>query len=277
MDNQRMSPSSVLLPVNDTVFQQIKHDWLEHDHKEISIRDFVPLAAEWFQSTKLCDLQGWEHFPYQDFTLGCNHYIESITGRLGWDRVQVLPNEYAVYTLFGKHGTEPGNLEPGKDLIITLPHWQYADLRPEWSDVLKECEQKNIRVHIDFAWLITARDLSIDLSHPCIKSFGMSFSKYGMRWNRAGIRWCRQRTIDSVTLLNHYYQESNTGIASAAAFMINRVPRDYLWNTYEQQNLEICNKFDLRTTKLIHVAHDQDRRPLGIGHMLGDPAPHSIQ
>ena len=165
-----------LIPIEDQFLLNLKKTWYSNNQRQVSNQQFIPLANEWFRSTKLNDIQGWNSFPCVDVIMGCTHYIESFLLKYGWEGMQILPEEYSYYGLMGKYGNEAGKLESGKPLIISLPNWRYADLRPEWDDILKECEDKDIDIHIDFAWITTARDIQIDLAHPNIKSFAMSMS-----------------------------------------------------------------------------------------------------
>lgn len=255
-------------PINDRFMKDLRMKW---EHKPWPVhrsKDFIPMAVEWFSSTKLNNLTGWEEFPCTDVIMGCTHYIESFILKYGWSGFQILPYEYSYYGLMGKHGTEPGNLTPNVPLIVSLPSYQHADIRPGWQDILVECEQKNIDIHIDFAWLTTAKDIEFDLAHPCIKSFAMSMSKYNLHWNRIGIRWCRQRTMDSVTIFNHYYDDVNSGITTCGAFMVKHIPRDYMWDNYRQHHHDLCQQLNLRPTNIIHVALDQKSNPIGIGRAI---------
>jgi hypothetical protein len=239
--------------------------------------EFLHGAQQWFQSTRRNDIVGWNSFPCVDVMMGCTHFIESFVARHGWDGFQILPEDYAYYTLMGKVGTAPGDLRANVPLIVSLPNWKYGDIRPDWDDVLKECERKNIDVHIDFAWLTVARNIKIDLSHPSIRSFGMSMSKYNLQWNRIGLRWSRQRTMDSITLFNHYTVDANSTLSSVGVYMIDHIPRDYGWDTYQQRHHDCCDSLGLLPTNLIHVAHSVSRdQVLGIGRMLEKSTPHSI-
>lgn len=259
-----------LIPLHDEHFDNLKNRWFQESHPHVNYHEFRILAERWFRSTKINDIQGWNAFPCVDVMLGCTHFIESLILKYGWNGIQILPKEYAYYSLVGgKHGTEVGNLKPNTPLIISLPNWHYADLRPEWEDVLRECENKNIDIHIDFAWITSARNINMDLDHPNIKSFGMSLSKYSLQWNRIGLRWSRQRTSDSITMFNHYYGDVNTNQTSCGAFMIRNIERDYGWNNYQRQHEEICQSLGLHSTNLLHVAHNADRsEAIGIGKLL---------
>jgi len=268
---------SKLHHLNDSFLKNIKTSWFAQPQKLITANQFIPVADKWFKSTKLNQLHGWDEFDCVDVVLGCTHFIESLVLKYGWDGFQILNEEYAYYGLMGKHGTELGQLEPNQPLLISLPNWRYADLRPEWPDLLKECEAKNIDIHIDFAWITVARDISIDLSHPCIKSFAMSLSKYSMEWNRIGLRWSRQRTMDSVTIFNRFHHEVNSALTSGGMHIINNLPRDYAWDTYRELHHKTCKNLNLLPTKIIHVAHTPDlSEVVGLGNILSTATPNSI-
>lgn len=258
-----------LIPILDKYMWELKKRWYADWHQQVTKDRFVSMADEWFKSSKLVNIHGWAEFPCADVIMGNTHYIESFIMKQGWDNFQVLPEDYGYYGMMGKFGTEAGNLTPNMPLIVSLPNWKYADIRPEWDDVLKECEEKNIDIHIDFAWLTTSRDIDFDVGHPCIKSFAMSMSKYNMQWNRVGLRWTKQRTMDSVTMFNHYYGDVNSGIMSCGAYMIAKLPRDYAWDTYGEKYDTLCDNHNLIKTKIIHtVKIPGDDYPKGVGHLL---------
>jgi hypothetical protein len=263
-----------LNPIEDHFLRNLKSNWYDQSHENVSNQKFIPMADEWFRSTKLNDIAGWNHFPCTDIIMGCTHFIESFILKYGWDGMQILPGEYSYYGLMGKYGNEAGSLEPGKPLILSLPNWKYADLRPDWESVLRECEEKNIDIHIDFAWITTAKDIQIDLSHPNIKSFAMSMSKYSLHWNRVGLRWARQRTMDSISIFNHYHSDVNDGVSSCGAYMIQNIPRDYTWNTYNNTHYDVCKEFNLIPSKIIHVAkRPETNEVVGIGDLISNSSP----
>lgn len=263
-----------LVPIEDQFLLDLKKTWYSNSQRSVTNQQFIPLANEWFRSTKINNIQGWDSFPCMDVIMGCTHYIESFVLKYGWEGMQILPEEYSYYGLMGKHGSAAGELEPNKPLIISLPNWRYADLRPEWDSILKECEAKDIDIHIDFAWITTARDIQIDLDHPNIKSFAMSMSKYALQWNRVGLRWAKQRTMDSISMFNQYYGDVNSALTSCGAYMIDNIPRDYGWNTYGDLHVRACNDLQLLPTKLVHVAKSPETTEVvGIGSLLARSTP----
>ena len=255
-----------LNPVHDEHLSGLKKAWYHDPQHSIDHDAFVDKASAWFKSTKINDLRGWEKFPCVDIIMGCTHFIESLASRNKWN-IQMLEKEYAYYTVMGKRHTEPGNLQAGMPLIVSLPNYFYGD-RPEWQAVLKECEQKNIDIHIDCAWVTAAKGFHFDFDHPNIKSFAMSMSKYNFTWNRIGLRWSRQRTMDSCSLISaqRKYNELTTACGS---FMMDNIPRDYGWEKYGDTVEKICSKLDLTPTMFFYLVKNKDNNLYSIGNVLG--------
>jgi hypothetical protein len=264
------------IPPSDAYLNQVKATWFDQGFTRYDNPQLIPKLDAWFQSTQRNTFDGWDSLSCVDVTMGNTHYIESFIIRNGWNGFQVLTEEYAYYGFNGKWGVEPGNLKANVPLIITLPHYKWAGIRPEWPAILRECEEKNIDIHIDMAWAIMAKNINIDFAHPCIQSIGMSISKYTSQWLRVGLRYSKQRTMDSITMFNHYYRnDTNLILSSATNYFVDHVPRDYAWDTYELDHMDICRTLDLIPTDLIHVVREDNGQGWGIGNMLSQSIPHS--
>jgi len=246
---------------SDDFLKNIKQQWFSSEQKLFQQDECINILDSWFKSTKLNTLDNWDKMPYVDITMGCTHFIESfLIGQDGLDSFQILEDEYAYYGFLGKWGTPVGNLEQNKPLIITLPHWKWGDLRPEWEDILNECETKNIDIHIDMAWLTLSSGIEIDLGHPNIRSIGLGLSKFDAQWNRVGLRYTKQRQMDSITIFNKFYGDHhiNQNLYSCGSFIANNIDRDYWWNTYQSKNIEVAKEYNLQQTKLIHGLKNND-------------------
>ena len=244
--------SKKLHPISDDYLTGLKNKFYGESQKQITRNQFIGEADEWFRSSKLNDIRGWDKFPHKDVILGCTHFIESTCLRHGW-KIQRLPNEYVYYSMNGKRPTEINDLEIGVPLIISIPFWQYTDVHPEWETILKQCEEKNIDIHIDGAWMQSARNIEFDFDHPSIKSFAMSMGKgLDINWNRIGIRWTKQRTVDSITLMNQFEQIHSTAINCGSVLMQN-IGKDYAWEKYEDANKKIAESNQLEQTNHCHV------------------------
>lgn len=268
MTNHNTNNKKKFVPITDPGLENLKSRWFSESQTHKSVQQVLPKMIEWFRSSKKNTLLGWDDFPYTDMTLGNTHYIESIASKYKWN-FQVLHYDYAYYNFMGKIATPLEDLKPGVPLMISLPNWNWADIRPDWQKILATCEQKNIDIHIDCAWIILAKNIELDFSHPNIKSFAMSLSKASMEWNRIGVRWCKQRSMDAVTIFNHYYGDVNSSLSSVADYFIDNIERDYFWNNYQDKHYDVCQLHNLNTSKIVHIGINKDSgQTVGIGNFL---------
>lgn len=259
--------SKVLYPIRDEYLTTLRNHFFEKDVPQVSPKSFKSLATDWFKSSKLNTLVGWNKFNETDIILGCTHYIESTCLKYGW-KIQHLPNEYSYYRLNGKSPTLIDDLQEHVPLIISLPTWQTCNIHSEWDRVLQICEEKNIDIHIDGAWFQSARDIEFDFDHPNIKSFAMSIGKgIDVQWNRIGIRWSRQKTVDSITIMNSLDQIHHSAI-TCGAYIMENVEKDYAWNKYAEANKKLATMNGLKQTNSCHVLRDDQNQLWGIGNIV---------
>jgi hypothetical protein len=264
-----------LPPLVDKTLEALKLDILNGTVTD-SLPDpysrFIAQAQQFFTSSKRNSLIGLDQFGQIDIVMGCQHFIDSLIIKHGLDGLQIFEHDYRYYQRLLPNITyaQVGKLDPNKPVLIAAPFPGYLNLHPQWADILQECEQKQIPVHIDAAWLGSATDIHIDFSHPAISSVAMSLSKgLGMSWNRVGLRWSKQfDSTDNVCIMNKFGMLPEMLVRNGL-IAINTIPIDYLWDTYESQHYDICRSLKLRPTKIIQVAHSIDRSRLyGLANLI---------
>lgn len=226
---------------------------------------FINQATEYFLSSQRNRLLNLDHLSYQHAIMGCNHFIDSLIMQHGIDHLQIFEHDYRYYSRLGRtaNWAKLGHLVPKKPLLIAAPFPGALDLHWSWNDILIECQDKQIPVHIDASWLGSAKDITLDLSTECIASIGISLSKgLGLAWNRVGVRYTRTPCdADSIGIFNRHNMlpESLLRIGVAA---IDTIPIDYLWDQWESTYNDACRALRLRPTKIIHAAMTLDRKQL---------------
>ena len=214
------------------------------------------------EGSTLNQITGFDSFVRDDICLGCTQYMDNLHIR---HDVQVLSDEYRYHRLLNPNisQTEVGSLIPNKPLIISIPFSIIGKVHERMDEILQECLEKNIDLHLDGAWITAAKNVNIDLSHPAIKSFAVSMSKgYGLAgWNRIGVRWVKEVEEDSITIMNDYSQ-INTMCVVVGNYFLNNVDPDHLWNTHGENHYKLCFDFDLTPSDTIHMATKE-------GHIVG--------
>lgn len=253
-----------LPPIFDNKLAKLKD--LSHCAPSTNVYEtFITLAKEYFGSSKRNQLVGLSDLVYVDAIIGCTHFIDNLVQTYGLSGLQIFEHDYKYYQRLNpniKYATV-GELIPGKPILIAAPFPGYLDLHPQWSEILNECLVKNIDIHIDGCWLGAATNVNIDLTHPAIKSIGLSLSKsLGMHWNRVGLRFSKiQNDSDSITIQNKFGMIPDCLMSNAVTAM-KEVPIDYLWDQYETTYMDICRQLYLRPSKIIYAAHSIDRKKL---------------
>ena len=262
--------TETLFMIDDPEIQLTKQNRLQAPEL-IDNKTYIGIADEWFKNTKINSLHNWNQFDCVDAIIGCTHFIEAFVLRHGWNGFQILKDEYNYYTLMGKEGVDVEQLQAGIPLIVSLPNWKHGSIRYDWQQILNECEKKQIDIHIDFAWITVAKDINIDLGHPCIKSFAMSISKLNMIENRIGLRWSKQRHMDSITMFNRWQPGVNSNLMSYGAHFMQQIPRDHAWNYHSNNYNNVCETLSLEKTSFINVAKENGQ-PVGVAKILNSLA-----
>ena len=195
---------------------------------------------------------------------GQQQYVDNLISKNGLDGLQIFEHDYHYYKMLNpaiKYVTVD-TLEANKPLVIAMPFPGHLGIHREMVNILKICNEKNIDVHLDCAWLVSAFDIEFNFDQPCIKSFAMSFSKaYSLHWNKVGIRWSRETDLqDTVTILNNTGAVSRLTLYVAKQYM-ERFPIDYLCQKYNLiKYFKICRELKLRPSNIIHACFSIDRK-----------------
>ena len=255
-------------PLSDVVIEQLQMDVLsgkiDRDITDQVYTNFKHETTNWLFSSKLNHLTGFDHFNRVDIINGCTQFIDNIYMRFD---PQVVMGDYRYHQRLGNIPTPIGTLKPNVPLIIAMPFPSIGAPHENMGDILDECLDKQIAVHIDGAWITCCRGVEFDFSHPAISSVGISLSKgLGLGWNRIGLRWTKDTSADSITIMNDFNM-NNRALAMIGLHFIRNLPPDYLWNTYGDIYHKVCRDFYLTPTQSIYLAL-KNNQPVGVSPLI---------
>jgi hypothetical protein len=255
-------------PLTDSKIEKLIEELLPHkwgyDTSNNIYDQFKQEMTSWLFRSKLNNIVGVDSFNRVDIINGCTQFIDSIYMQC---RPQYLSGDYRYHQRLSNWDTVPRKLQHCIPLVIAMPFPSTGAVHEQMKEVLDECLQKEIPVHIDGAWLTCCRDIEFDVSHPAIHSVGISLSKgLGLGWNRIGLRWTKSTIADSVTIMNDFNMNMRAPVMIGLHFLRN-LPPDYLWNTYGDIYYKICKDFDLTPTKSIYLAL-QNNQPVGLSPLI---------
>lgn len=240
-------------------------------NSEFTSNQFKTTFNEWITSSNLCTFTGLENFEYRDVIQGVTQFIDDIY-QMNYGNVYSIDHDYMYHKrLYGNQFVVSNvNLLPdNSNLIFSLPFPMIGDVHPESQSILDICLKKNVAVHIDAAWIGSARNINFDFNHPAIHSIGFSLSKgLGLGYSRIGLRYSRSRKPGPVTIMNDYTMIPRPLCWWGIEFM-KRFSHDHLQLKYYKYYKQLCQEYNLLETKCIHLAYNKDpMHPLGIRRAL---------
>ena len=242
----------------------------------VSKVDFESLKQEYFSvfkdflSTphKLLDIKKYKHFC---FTQGTTESFSHFYIRFNNKRLRLAKGEYfyhqmtkALYFSNRFAWLEDEELCEGDALVISAPFSDTCDLYPKLEKILCECDEKEIPVLLDLAYINIAKDIEIDLSHPCIEYVVSSLSKvFPVENYRIGIRL--QKTIFEDPLyvnneVNHNY--INMLSVYLGTEMMKHFGPDYIFNKYREKQIDFCTKLNVEPTSCVYFGLDKNNKYL---------------
>ena len=248
----------------EQLIQDVLSGKLDRDITDNVYSNFKSEMVNWIFSSKLNTLTGINSFSRIDIINGCTQFIDNLYMQ---GPVQTLQGDYKYHHRLGNWSRQVGELSANIPLIIAMPFPSIGAVHTRMIDILEECLDKNIPIHIDGAWITCCRDITFDFSHPAISSVGISLSKgLGLGWNRIGLRWTRQDKPDSVTIMNDF-RMNNRALVMIGLHFIRNLPVDYLWNKHISNYYKVCNDFELTPTNSIYLALRKSQ-PVGVSPLI---------
>lgn len=257
--------------INDHEINNHSNNFKLSDYQNIStdiIKDTISKSLLQNPSNKIT---GYEKFKHVEFIIGVTQFIDNLVMQYGIDGLQIFEHDYIYYKRLNPKikFAQIGNLQSNKPLIISMPFAGHCDIHKNMKEILSECLEKSIPVHLDCAWLPCAEGIDFNVNHPCIKSFASSLSKaYSLGWNRIGIRWSRTiESNDSITIYNNFnmYNES---LIKIGYHMVKKFPINFYWQKYREIYYQGCRKSFVFPTKIIWLAKDMHGKLYGVSRLL---------
>ena len=230
-----------------------------------NVEDFKKDAVNCFEGMSVNNLQGFEDFNNYDLITGCQQYVDHLIAKNGINGLQILEHDYHYYKKINpniQYATFE-SLTNTKPLLMALPFPGYLGKHPDMDRIVEKCNEKDIDLHLDCAWMSCAFDIDFDFNQPCVKSFAMSFSKaYALNWSKVGIRWTREKDLhDSISVLNDMNSLPWLNMYVAQKYM-EKFEIDHCVKKYKDKYFDICRNLKLRPSNIIHACFSLDKANL---------------
>jgi hypothetical protein len=243
------------LTLNDSFFKDTDFNFAQRH----VIRDkFFELFPNWIINY----FTGLENFTEKNITNGNTDAINLVFLGNNYSKIYTLPNEYIYYSHLSKSLSIPqiqfdltslDKLNTDGIVCISVPSSNNGEIESKQL-VIDYCQKNNIPIFIDVAYCGLTVPGTIKIGKSSKTFFAFSFSKtLGLAFNRVGILYSNKDII-SASLLNKLGYVNLSG-ASAALHLMQKIPCDYVYQTYKDQYQDICKDANLKTTNCILFGH----------------------
>jgi hypothetical protein len=216
---------------------------------------FLHAYREWFSSTH--HIHGLDLFDGLTCSLGTTEtfdkfYIAHNSRRLRLWRGEYFYHQMAARNVFSDWawtGSEP--IRAGDVVMVSLPFADTGSTPEDLDAVLDQCEQLQVPVLIDMAYINLAVGLDIDLSRDCIKVITTSLSKvFPVPYHRIGMRMTKGITDDLMIAYqqNQYVNKFGCGLGME---LITKYPADHTHSTYSQRQRNMCEQLGVEASPCV--------------------------
>tara|TARA_B100001057_G_C22711425_1_gene895934 strand:+ start:54 stop:902 length:849 start_codon:yes stop_codon:yes gene_type:complete len=265
MTNLNDDRGSVPSLSNDKKLLELRINFFKNfDNKTIkyivsTYEQFISAFEKSLLENKSIEIFGLDSFKQKDVIVGCNHFIDDLIMTHGLENIQHFGGYNYYKRLESKStGIALQDLQHGKPLILEYPFPKYGGPHPDYDEIIEKCNELEIDVYLDCAWLPVSWDIKLDLNQPCIKGLATSLSKcFGLHWSRIGVRWLKNEKTDSICLQNQHNMISFPNVM-IGKYYLDRLPMDFLVDKYKQKYYDLCKSLNHKPGNVIMLSHAHD-------------------
>ena len=219
------------------------------NHEIGDSKKFLNDYKEWICSGK--NFKGLEDYTHIDFSAGTTETFGQFYFQHVNKRLRLLKGEFFYHWLMGrnyfKSCVEIGEdiLKSGDVVVMSCPFSGTGNIPVNFYRILEQCEQLQIPVMLDLAYINISKIKDLDLRYKCIHTVTSSLSKvFPVENHRIGIRMRRTFFDDSLYAYNkgNYLNLFSVNIGHQ---MIKKFSNNWLYAKYKDLQKDSCASLQL--------------------------------
>ena len=259
-------------PVPDTEAYQFIKKNIDGDclYKKDLPETFCHQYLEWIRNSKLNNLLNVQTYKSLQYVHGTSQSFDFFYLTNHRRRFRTFKGDFMYHKIMWRNGYEWSYLEDCEILrndaeIFSLPFSDYGDIHPKTNDILDKCDELEVPVFVDCAYLVMARDIEFDFDRKCIEGISFSLSKgfYGAEHLRIGMRLTKKFIDDPVEVFNDFQMINWIG-PDVGLKLINNFDFDFIQNKYHEKQIKICKELKISPSKCaIFGITDEEHQEFG--------------
>jgi len=193
----------------------------------------------WLQNNQYNTVSGLENFE-PDISQGATQSFDSFYIKHANKKWKMFHGEYFYHTLMAVNLKREWSfihdldqLHTGDAVMISVPFCDTGSGINNLDQILTHCDQHDIPVLLDCAYYSIAKNIHLDLDHPCIDTVAFSLSKtFPVAHARVGMRYTRPGHKDGQKLHSKINYDNRVS-AAVGLIMIDSFGSDWVVNKYQ--------------------------------------------
>ena len=229
-------------------------------------KDFLGTYKNWIFSTHP-NIKGWQDYNELCFTQGTTESFAQFYLRFRENkRLRLAKGEYfynqMMKGLWYKENfawLDEDEIRQNDVVLISVPFSDTGAVPNNLENLLQQCDDNNVPVMLDLAYINLALNLEVDLTHPCIEYVVSSLSKvFPVELYRIGIRMQRKKFEDQLYVINEdNYNYINVLSAFVGYKLMKTYTADFVYKKYRIKQLEMCKKLDVDPSPCVYFGIDK--------------------
>ena len=225
-------------------------------------KEFVNDYFQWFANPH--NINGIEKFNSLSYCNGTTEAFDKFYHKHMHRKLRFLRGEYFYHQIMAKRFfkessfiDDPNDISNDDVVVMSVPFSDTGNVPEHYDDIMTHCENNNVPVLLDMAYISLAVKLDINVDYQCIDTITTSLSKvFPVAHWRIGMRMQKENIDDTLDAyeMNSYL---NTHAVNVGHQLIKQYPADYSFNKYRQQQLSFCNMLDIKPSDSFIFGIDQ--------------------
>ena len=224
-----------------------------------NINDFLRDYREWIR------IVDFKNFPHMNFSHGTTETFDKFYLRhLDKPRLRLLKGEYFYHQIMARNyfkdfdWLDEKPIEKGDVVVMSCPFSDTGNIPKDFSKILEQCENLNVPVMLDLAYINISDIEYLDLNYKCIETVTTSLSKvFPVEHDRIGIRFEREIYDDTMVAYNQNRYINLLSVNLGHQF-IRKYKRTWLYDNYKQLQSITCQRLNLTPSNTVIFGIDYD-------------------
>jgi len=233
------------------------------EYKKINSDEFLKNYREWFVQGH--NINGFERYNELAFSNGTTETFDKFYHKHMDRRLRICRGEYfyhqmmeRIYKKFSWIGDGP--IKEGDVFVCSVPFSDTGEVPKNLEIMLRECEDSNVPVLIDLAYINISQPLRLNLNYNCIDTITTSLSKiFPIEHYRVGIRLQQTKIDDQMYAANEGGYINHYSVA-LGQHMIDKFPNDYIVKKYTEKQKEDCKQLGLEPSSCVIFGIDENNK-----------------